>query len=192
MDKHDKYDLVVHILTEARLTDDERLAGVQKLFPLFTPESPHNDDLITDYIIEKFAYGRSVGMTVSNAAHSAEVSNTLMSQALAGVGLSTERFLSLVRAELYAMALCKRKHIANIGKASENGDYKASIAFLEKLYPADYGAKLVIDEPVKRQEANSTMELARKVAFVLQEAIVKGSSPDDGVDTAEQTSTSAE
>ena len=165
-----KYDLLVHIIEESDLSNEEQLKGIINLFPKFIPGKSLNDKYVTDMIIEEYSYARSLGLSIQDSAHTASVSSSLMHKVLDGEGLSLNRFLALVKAELYAEALSKKKHLTNLSDVSDEKNYKASIAFLEKIYPKQYGAKLQIEDVTEDKPSASPMELARKIAFILNQA----------------------
>lgn len=158
MDFKEKYDLMVHIVNESDLSTKDQLTGVAKLFPKFDQLQSHchNDKYLTDYVIELYAYSRSLGMSVADSANSARISATLMKLMLDGVGLSIESFTKLAEAELYAASEMKRKHLSKLDQCADSDDgMKASIAFLEKIYPKQYGPRATVtydvDDSIKQK-----------------------------------------
>ena len=145
MDLTQKYDLLLHIVKESGFSIEKQIAGVQALFPSFDPNNTKNTEFINDYVLEQYAYAKSLGMTVQRCAHACGLSSILVNEALEGKGLDLASFLKVVEAELFATAEMRRKHLGALDKSSEDGTLKATIAFLEKIYPEDYGQKASLD-----------------------------------------------
>ena len=141
-----RYDLLLHIVRESSLSKSEKLKGIKELFPSFDAKgaTPYVA-FITDYVLEEYAYARSLGLSVTHSAYSAHVSSTILHEALQGIKVSLDVFVKLAEAELYGQAEMKRKHLAKLDVSSEEGNYKSTIAFLEKIYPKEYGQKASLD-----------------------------------------------
>ncbi len=158
MDKTQKYDTAVHIVEESQLSLSDKLKGIAALFPEFdetqTQSNLHNDKHIGKYTLEKFAYARSVGMTVDDAAHAADKTSTVFNEMLEGKHLSLKTFIELIKTELFVAAEMRRKHLSNLDMASASDNYKATLAFLEKVYPELYSPKAIIDSTVDDRRAN--------------------------------------
>jgi len=165
----EKYDLLLHIVQESDLSEEDKLKGVKELFPRFD-SSAKNDKLLTDYIIETYAHSRSLGLSTKDSAHNAGISTTLLNKSLYGENLSLERFMTLITSELYAQALMKKAQLSNI-ETKAKGDYRAAIAFLEKIYPEQYGAKVQIEDTSKNEPKYTAIEIARRIAFLLRKAV---------------------
>jgi hypothetical protein len=159
MNTADKYDIVVHIVRESDMPEEEMLRGVSELFPKFNNSNTHYDKRITDLVIEQYAYARSVGLSIEDSAHTAEISTILIRKVLMGEGLSLERFMALIEGELYAKSIMKRKHIANLDEASNSRNYQASIAFLEKMYPESYSPKSNVNLSAGQKENKWEIEV---------------------------------
>lgn len=152
----EKYDTLIHIVKESRLPKDEQIKGITEMFPLFDNDKPYNDCLLTDFVWEQYAYSRSLGLSISDAAHVANISHVLIKKLLEGEGLSLEKFTKLIEGELFSVAEKKRKHLSNLDTDELGKDgVKASIAFLEKIYPKVYGPKSTltydVDDDIKRE-----------------------------------------
>jgi hypothetical protein len=153
MDTMQKYDLLLHIVEESGLSSKEQMKGIVKLFPSFDPNLTNpaapapNDHLLSDYKVEVYAYSRSLRMSILDSAHVAEMSEILIRQMLSGQGLSLPFFVKLVKAELYAEATMKNKHLKRLDQdaQSNDGNLKALTTFLEKVYPEQYGQKAQLD-----------------------------------------------
>jgi len=158
MELREKYDLLVHTVKESKLSKPKQLAVVKGLFPKFNATTSGNDELLTDYIIEAYSYSRSLGLSIEDAANSVKITSTLMHKLLSGEDLSLDKFVSLIEAEIYASAEMKVKHLKKMDLTSDKPDgMKASIAFLEKIYPKIYGPRATIthdldDDLVKKWE----------------------------------------
>lgn len=140
----DKYDELLHRLHESPLLSEEQLLNrVQELFPQFNPDpsTHHHNKQLTPYVIEQYAHSRSLGLSIANAAHTAEVSGHTMKEALSGKYVSLQKFGELVKAELFAKAETLQTHLKKLAAVSESGNYKATMAFLEKVFPEDYTPK---------------------------------------------------
>jgi hypothetical protein len=69
----------------------------------------------------------------------------LFNEALFGVKVSLATFVNIAKAELYGQATMKRKHLGKLDTASADGALKGTIAFLEKIYPREYGQKASLE-----------------------------------------------
>lgn len=148
MELREKYDLLIHTVRETELPRKKQLEVANGLFPIFTDEG-FCDHLLTDYVVEAYAYSRSLGLSVEDAANSVRVTATLINKLLQGEGLTLMKFVDLVEAETYAIAEMRVKHLKKIDKTSDNADgMKAAVAFLEKIYPEDYGPKALVTHDV--------------------------------------------
>jgi hypothetical protein len=132
------YDRIVHLLEEAKLPRSEVVEQAKSMFPDFSDQNFY-DKVIGPYEIEVYMDSRGKGLSVEESAHNAEISNFVLNQALQGQGLSLERFVALVKAELFA----KSKLIINllnvIEKAESNTEVNAATILLEKIAPERYG-----------------------------------------------------
>jgi len=158
MELREKYDLLIHTVKELNLSKPKQLAVVKELFPKFDSKITDNDKLLTDYIIEAYSYSRSLGLSIEDSANSVKITSTLMHKLLSGEELSLDRFVSLIESEIYASAEMKVKHLKKLDTtADKTVDTKASISFLEKIYPTIYGPRATVthgiaDELVKKWE----------------------------------------
>jgi hypothetical protein len=154
MDLLTKYDELLYLVNESGQENPKEY--VTDLFPSFDPKDNHNDQYLSDYIWENYVYSRSLGLSIEDAAHSANISGVLIKKMLEGVGLSLEKFVKLAEGELFRVAEMKRKHLSNLDTASNNAKgIAASITFLEKIYPKTYSPKaaltLDVDDNIKRK-----------------------------------------
>ena len=138
MDNASKYDILLRTVNESEMSVEERDRAIVELFPDFGVGEAYNNKYLTDYVIENYSYNRSLGMTAKQAAHAAEVSSILIEEGLIGKGVSLERFMTLVKAELFATAIMRRKHLAIIDKEATSGNLFAALKFLEKVHPDLY------------------------------------------------------
>lgn len=149
MELREKYDLLIHTVKESNLSNSAKLQEVSKLFPKFNVKDKHNDGLLTDYILEAYAYARSLGLSIDDAANAINITGTLIKKLMEGEGLSLEKFVALVEAEMYAAAEMKLKHLKKLDTSSDSSDgIKASISFLEKIYPDIYGPRATVTHDV--------------------------------------------
>jgi hypothetical protein len=149
MELREKYDLLIHTVKESNLSNSAKLQEVSKLFPKFNVKEKHNDGLLTDYILEAYAYARSLGLSIDDSANAINITGTLIKKLMEGEGLSLEKFVALVEAEMYAAAEMKLKHLKKLDTSSDSSDgIKASISFLEKIYPDIYGPRATVTHDV--------------------------------------------
>jgi len=139
-----RYDLLLHILMESPLTREERLESVGTLFPKFNADPTANvfEEFVTEYVLEVYGYYRSLGMPISEAAHAAEVSETLMARVMEGEGISLDTLLHIAKAELFMGAELKGKHLKQLDNSKDKG---STVTFLEKIYPKEYTQKGVLE-----------------------------------------------
>lgn len=149
MELREKYDLLIHTVKESNLSNSAKLQEVSKLFPKFNVKDKHNDGLLTDYILEAYAYARSLGLSIDDSANAINITGTLIKKLMEGEGLSLGKFVALVESEMYAAAEMKLKHLKKLDTSSDSSDgIKASISFLEKIYPDIYGPRATVTHDV--------------------------------------------
>lgn len=149
MELREKYDLLIHTVKESNLSNSAKLQEVSKLFPKFNGKDKHNDGLLTDYILEAYAYARSLGLSIDDSANAINITGTLIKKLMEGEGLSLGKFVALVESEMYAAAEMKLKHLKKLDTSSDSSDgIKASISFLEKIYPDIYGPRATVTHDV--------------------------------------------
>jgi len=141
MDEDRKYDLVINITSETDLSEEEQIREISSLFPSFDGLPGRNNELLSDYVIEQYAYARSIGMGMKEAAYAAEVSLTFIENCLNGEGLTLERFSALIRSEFVSKAQFRKEQLTTLSKASQEGDTKAAATLLEKIWPQHYVEK---------------------------------------------------
>lgn len=141
----ERYDKLLFIVDEFG-ESKQAIADIQKLFPKFDPKNNTNDSKLSDFVIEQYAYSRSLGMDVAQAAYAAELSNIFIESCLEGYKLSLEVFLKLVKAERFAAAKMRREQLTILTQAAKDGDTKAAVTLMEKVWPKIYAKKLVIEE----------------------------------------------
>lgn len=168
-DNSSRYDKVVHITQEAGLSIEDQVIAISELFPSFDPTHTVNDEYLSDYIIEQYAYGRSMGMDVEQSAYAAEISNTLITICLDGLGLSLDRFLALIKAEIFASATMRRTQLAVVTDAAKAGDSKSAALLMEKIWPEHYAKKIVIEEKDDPDSKRSDDELDSRIRSLLAE-----------------------
>lgn len=134
----EKYDTLLHYATEVKLPYAELIEKAKDLFPKFSNTAIY-DEVIGSYEIEVYMQGRSMGLSVEDAAYSAELTHTTMKHALEGYGVSIEKFTHLIKAELFAESTMVRKLLTIVEKAENNTSVNAAIALLEKIAPQKYG-----------------------------------------------------
>jgi len=110
------------------------------LFPLFK-DSGINDPILDGFNLEQYGYYRSIGLTVSDTAYAMNISNFKLTALLNGEGLSLEKFVDLIKQELFSRAECKAKLLKDIREATGTKAWRVSLTLLEKLYPEEYGPK---------------------------------------------------
>ena len=133
------------MVDESGMDEEEVLKGIKELFPDFGQSDIDTNHLFSDYAIEQYAYSKSLGMGTADAAHSANVTVLLMERWRKGIGLSLKNFVTLAKYELYSNAEMMKKHLTSLDTiSSQKEDYRATVAFLEKVYPEKYGPKASI------------------------------------------------
>ncbi len=140
---YNKYDKLVNICFESNLNDEEIFKQAQALFPKLSnnPEEWVNDEYITEYTIEMYAYSRGLNVSEKDAAHSAEISFALMQDVLLGIGIPLEKFVKLVSAELFISSELKVKHLKNLESDEGKG---ASKQFLETVFPKEFHKESIL------------------------------------------------
>lgn len=138
-EKFSKFDTLLYLANHRR--DELIPTTIKSLFPEYTSED-YNDHLFTEFVADQYAYYRSMGMPVVEAAHAIHIPGPLMADFFNGRGLSLECLLYLAKAETYAEAYRKGKHLRTIEQAEGAG---SSMRFLEKVYNKEYGERKQID-----------------------------------------------
>lgn len=131
-------DKLIYMLEEAHFSRDEVVAEARKLFPAFNDVTFH-DVVIGPYEIEVYKEARGKGLSIEEAAHVAEVSNYVVQRALIGEGVSLERFVELLKAELFSTPHMVSKLLGIIDKAESQTSVSAAALLLEKIAPNRYG-----------------------------------------------------
>lgn len=125
---------------------------VKTLFPLFT-DSGKADHLMDGFNLEQYGYYRSIGLTTTDTAYALQMSVNKLLSLLNGEGLSFERFVELIKQELFSRAACKAKLLKDIREATGTKEWRTSLTLLEKLYPEEFGPKAAgIEERLERVE----------------------------------------
>lgn len=137
-DVRERYDKLLHLADEVKMPREELIREAKKLFPDFTGIDVY-DEVFSNYDIEVYMNSRALGLSPEDAAHSAEISNTVIVNALEGVGLTIERFLRLAKAELFAGAQLVTRLLSTIERAESAIQVNAAISLLEKIRPQEYG-----------------------------------------------------
>lgn len=154
-------------------TDELTLQNVLTLFPEYDPDDIKYDKLVSNLFVETYAYRRSTGLTVARTAHYMGYSSLLLVTLLAGKGLGLERWVSLARAEVFAMGIFQGTNLDTLKESGEHGDWKAAVQALEKVAPETFGAKLTIDQNVTGV-SNKDCETHAKAARALLLDMRKG------------------
>lgn len=115
------------------------------LFPEFTDE-PNLDELLNDYNLEQYGYFRALGLSVTDTAYSMRMSAKKLKSLLTGRGVTLERFVELIKQELFARAECKARLLRDIEQSTNTKNWRTSLTLLEKLYPEEFGPKATIEE----------------------------------------------
>lgn len=139
----EKYDKLLHLAKESGLERSEVIAHAKNLFEGFNDVAIY-DAVIGAYEIEAYQDARAKGLTTEDAAHNAEVSAYVMNKALVGQGLTLERFVDLIQAELFARAQMVAKMLGVIERADNSTVVNAAAMMLEKTLPERYGKTLVV------------------------------------------------
>jgi len=83
-------------------------------------------------------------------------SNYKLTALLNGEGLTLEKFVELIKQELFSRAECKAKLLKDIREATGTKAWRVSLTLLEKLYPEEYGPKGGgIEDRLARVEENA-------------------------------------
>ena len=137
--KFSKFDELIYIVEESGLSKDEITVEVKELFPLYDENSDqHNDAALSSFVLEQYAYNRSLGLPLSEVAHATKISATLLQKLHYGERLSLPKLVLLAKAEIFAKADMMAKHLT----AMENDKGpNASAKFLEKAFAQEYGPK---------------------------------------------------
>lgn len=134
----DQYDEIIHFTCEMRLSRVEQVEVVSDRFPKFKDTKIY-DNIFDDYAIAQYTHARSLGQDTTSAAHYAEISALVMNNALDGIGVSLETFVSIIKAELFANAQMVTDLLNTIKRADNNTEVNAAVALLEKIAPERYG-----------------------------------------------------
>lgn len=161
-----RYDELIYLVDEIEITPKEQLKRVKKIFPEFKGKAIR-DARLSDYVIEKYTYARSIGMGVQQSAYAAEVSQKFIETCLEGKDLSLERFILLVKKEIFAAAQLRQKQLRVLTDAASNGDTKAAITLIEKIWPKHYAKKLVTEDQTPPESKLSDDELDSKIRSVI-------------------------
>ncbi len=113
---------------------------VADLFPAFT-NTPVNDNMLGDYELEQYGYYRSLGLSIADTAYSLHLSAANLTSLLSGEGLSLEKFVELIKQELFARAKLRARLLRDIEQSSGTKNWKTSLTLLEKLYPEEFGPR---------------------------------------------------
>ena len=161
-----RYDELIFLVDGKELTTKTLQKQVKELFPEFSGKST-NDSRLSDYVIEKYTYARSIGMDVQQAAYAAEVSQKFIGSCLEGKDLSLERFVMLVKKEIFAAAQLRQKQLTVLTDAAANGDTKSAITLIEKIWPKLYAKKLVTEDQTPPERKMSDDELDSKIRSLI-------------------------
>ena len=115
-------------------------SAVSDLFPAFNNKGD-NDKYLTDYQLEEFGYCRALGLSLKDTAYRLQMSFVKLQSLMSGEGLSLDKFVELVKRELFAKSELKQRLLRDIEQSSGTTNWKTSLALLEKLYPEEFGAK---------------------------------------------------
>lgn len=142
-------DLLIHVVTEADLSDEERITSVRRMFPHFNPDPKTHtfDKRLDDLALDLYAHRRSLGLSINQCAYALGMSSILLTALFEGKFISLNKFVKLAQAELFATSSFKQTHLRNIEEHS-NADWRASIALLEKVLPEDYSPRAEISHTV--------------------------------------------
>lgn len=116
---------------------EDLVARVLEIFPDFNPNNNSLDEYVTDYTMEVYSFNRSIGLSVAECAHQLEYPGKLFEKMLTGTGLSLLKLKQFAESEVFAMSSLKAKHLKNLEGLSNGSDWRASVAFLEKVFPED-------------------------------------------------------
>lgn len=147
------YDTIIHLLEEAKLPRKDVVLETKKLFPDFNDVAIY-DNVIDNYAIERYMDGRGKGLSIEESAHNAEISNLVLSKALFGGGVTLERFVELVKVELFARSKKINDLLNTIERAASNTDVNAAVLLLEKIAPDRYGKAVVTGLTSKADDNN--------------------------------------
>lgn len=138
LENYSNYDQLIHSHDELQLPKGEVFLLAKRLFPEFNNLGIY-DEIIGDYEIEVYSDARGKGQSVADSAYAAEVSHTVMVSALVGSGLTLPRFVSLIRAEIFAKAKLTVSLLRTIERANSNTEVNAANILLERIDPARFG-----------------------------------------------------
>ena len=160
-----RYDELIH-LVDRQLADKATIRETKKLFPKFT-NTKVTDSYLTDYVLEKYTYARSIGMDVQQSSDEAEVSQQFIEECLEGKDLYLKRFITLVKKEIFAAAQLRQNQLTFIVDAAKGGDVKAATTLIEKIWPKHYAKKLVTEDITPPESKLSDDELDSKIRALI-------------------------
>lgn len=154
------------------MSPEEALERVQGLFPTFDPNNAVYESKITALFLDIYECNRGLGLSIDECAAQLEISGNLMVRLLHGEGLSLETFVKVARAERSAVSHFKKTHLQNIDEYATSDDknaWKASVALLEKVLPAQYGAQLMLFSDSTNTAIDDDMNPVESADTYLQE-----------------------
>ncbi len=129
---------IYYYLYDKSLHEDDRAYLIDLLTDREHSYGKTNAELCDDAFIEDLVIYRSQGLSLQDASALLGVTRARLESLLAGNGLSKSIHKKLLKAVYSADARCKSFHLQVIQRAASEGDWKASIEILERLYPEDY------------------------------------------------------
>lgn len=140
------HDDLLYYLHEAKLTPEQRAyiteQVVSNLDGLLNVDISSGEEF--DKFIESYEDGKSIGLSNADIAALLGMSTRKLNGLLNGVGLTEEQHRRLLQAELFGSAKIKRLCLDTISGAVREGNWKAAVSLLEKLFPDEYGKRTEI------------------------------------------------
>ena len=139
MDENDnKFDKLVYLATEVKISKTKLLKEVKELFPSFNPKRKTQifDKFLTCSVIEQYAYSRALGLNINEAARSVNLTGSLITKVLDGEGVSLDKLVDLVQQILFTRDALRKEHLKNIENNEDNK--AASLVLLQTVFPEHY------------------------------------------------------
>lgn len=124
---------------------------------------------VKDYFI-----ARSLGLDMKDAAGHIGITKRRLLYSFAGIGIPVDVHRRLLEAEIHADASAKYVAVQTLFEVIQERDYRAAVAFLEKRFPSQWGAKAqetkiinningIVTDSTVEQKALQAIEKLKKI-----------------------------
>ena len=129
---------IYYYLYDKRLHEEDRAYLIDLLTDREYSYGKSNAEICTEELIEDLLIYRSQGLSLKDASALLGITRARLESLLSGNGISKNLHKKLLKAVYSADARCKSFHLQVIQRAASEGDWKASMEILERLYPEEY------------------------------------------------------